>query len=56
MSDLRSAVLQTAAPAKLSDYAPRLEGSGLVQTLAAVSTQAVVRTPNDSVSLSTGRM
>ncbi len=50
VSDLRSAVLQTAAPAKLLDYAPRLEGAGLVQSLAAVSTQAVVRTPNDSVS------
>ena len=50
IDDLRAAVLQTASPTKMRDYAPRLEGSGLVQTLAAVSTQAVIRAPDDSLS------
>ena len=50
LNDIRSAVLQTAAPSKMLDYLPRNEGSGLVQPLPAISTQAVARTPNDSVS------
>ncbi len=50
LEDQRSAVVQTASPALMKDYSPNLEGSGLVQTLAAVNTQAVVRTPDDSVS------
>ena len=50
LDDLRAAVVQTAAPSKMLDYSTRLEGSGLVQALAAVNTQAVVRTPNDSLS------
>jgi len=50
VADVRSAILQTGAPTKMSDYSPRNEGSGLVQALGAVNTQAVVRTPNDSIS------
>ena len=50
IDDLRAAVLQTASPTKMRDYAPRLEGSGLVQTFAAVSTQAVLRVADDSLS------
>ncbi len=34
----------------MQDYSPRNEGSGLVQPLAAVGTQAVVRTPDESLS------
>jgi len=50
VADLRAAIVQTAAPAMLSDYSPRNEGAGLTQALAAVNTQAVVRTPDESVS------
>ncbi len=49
-ADRRAAVVQTAAPGKLTDYAPRNEGSGVVQALLAVTTEAVVRLPNDSLS------
>jgi minor extracellular serine protease Vpr len=38
----RAAVVDTADPAQLLDYAPRIEGAGLVQTVAATKTQAVV--------------
>ena len=50
VADLSSAVVQTSSPTMLPDYSPRNEGAGLVQTVAAVSTQAVMRTPDDSVS------
>jgi subtilisin family serine protease len=50
VADLSSAVVQTSSPTLMPDYSPRNEGAGLVQALAAVSTQAVVRTPDDSVS------
>ena len=38
----RAAVVDTADPLKLLDYAPRIEGAGLVQPLGATLTQAVV--------------
>lgn len=38
----RAAIVDTAAPGKLLDYTPRIEGAGLVQPLAATTTQAVV--------------
>lgn len=38
----RAAIVDTADPLQLLDYAPRIEGAGLVQPLAAVNTQAVV--------------
>jgi minor extracellular serine protease Vpr len=50
VADLRAAVVQTAAPALMPDYSPRNEGAGLTQALGAVNTQAVVRTPDESVS------
>ncbi len=50
VSDLSAAVVQTASPSLMPDYTPRNEGAGLVQVLPAVSTQAVVRTPDNSVS------
>src|SRR6185369_9792632 len=43
-------LVQTASPTLMPDYSPRNEGAGLVQPLAAVSTQAVVRMPDESVS------
>ena len=36
------AVIQASVPAKLGDYAPRLEGAGLAQAVGATRTQAVV--------------
>lgn len=48
--DQRAAIVQTASPTTMRDYSPRLEGSGMVQALAAVNTQAVVRTTDDSLS------
>jgi subtilisin family serine protease len=50
IDDLRAAIIQTASPSLLPDYSPRNEGAGLTQVLAAVSTQAVVRTPDESIS------
>ena len=50
VADLRAAVVQTASPTLMQDYPPRNEGAGLVQVLAAVTTQAVVRMPDESVS------
>ncbi len=38
----RAAVVDTADPAQLLDYAPRIEGAGLVQPVGATKTQAVV--------------
>jgi subtilisin family serine protease len=43
-----AAVAETATPAGLADFAPRLEGSGLVQPLGATRTQAVVVGGSDS--------
>ena len=48
--DQRAAIVQTASPTTMRDYSPRTEGSGMVQALAAVNTQAVVRTADDSLS------
>ena len=39
---LAAAVVETADPAQLVDYAPRIEGAGLVQPVGATRTQAVV--------------
>ncbi len=50
VADLRAAIIETAAPSLLPDYSPRNEGAGLVQALGAVTTQAVVRTPDESLS------
>ena len=49
-ADLRAAVVQTANPTLLKDYLTRNEGAGLVQAQSATLTQAVVRTPDESVS------
>jgi subtilisin family serine protease len=38
----RAALVDTADPARLLDYAPRVEGAGLVQPIGATKTQAVV--------------
>jgi subtilisin family serine protease len=38
----RAAVVDTAEPTQLLDYAPRIEGAGLVQPVGATKTQAVV--------------
>jgi len=38
----RAAVVDTADPAQLLDYTPRIEGAGLVQPVGATTTQAVV--------------
>ncbi len=43
--DLRAAITQTASPSMMQDLLQRNEGSGLVQALAATTTQAVVRLP-----------
>jgi hypothetical protein len=42
-----AAISQTAAPGKLPDYAPRIEGGGLVQPVGATSTQTVVSVAED---------
>jgi minor extracellular serine protease Vpr len=39
---LRAAVVQTASPTALPDYAPRIEGSGLVQAVGATATNVTV--------------
>jgi len=44
---LRAAILETADPGILKDYAPRLEGSGVVQPAFATATQAVAFTDCD---------
>ena len=49
-ADLRAAVVQTASPTLMHDYLTRNEGSGLVQAQFATATQAIVRTPEESVS------
>jgi minor extracellular serine protease Vpr len=48
--DQRAAVVQTASASTMRDYSPRIEGSGEVEAMAAVNTQAVVRTDDDSLS------
>jgi subtilisin family serine protease len=50
VTDLRAAIVQTAAPNLMPDYSPRNEGAGLTQALSVVNTQAVVRTPDESLS------
>ena len=54
IADLRAAVVQTASPNLMKDYALRNEGAGLVQAQSATTTQAVMRAPdgnaNDSIS------
>ena len=49
-ADLRAAVVETASPTMLQDYLPRNEGAGLVYAPYATGTQAVVRTPDESLS------
>jgi len=41
-SGVRAAVVETASPAALGDYAPRIEGSGLVQAVGATTTDVTV--------------
>ncbi len=49
-ADLRAAVVQTSSPALMQDLLQRNEGAGLAQAQAATATQAIVRTPDESVS------
>jgi minor extracellular serine protease Vpr len=51
---LTAAVVQTADPALLSDYAPRSEGAGLVQPLGATQTHAVASAGDGRNGLSFG--
>ncbi|HEX3398581.1 MAG TPA: S8 family serine peptidase [Steroidobacteraceae bacterium] len=44
---LRAAVVQTAAPTALPDFAPRIEGAGLVQPVGATGTQVTVHGDED---------
>lgn len=44
---LAAAIAQTAVPSKLPDYSARIEGSGLVQPLAATKTRTVVSVQGD---------
>jgi len=46
-SEVAAAVVETADPTKLNDYTPRIEGAGLVQTVGAARTHAVVLTPDN---------
>ena len=45
---LRASVVETASPAALPDYAPRIEGSGLVQPIGAVATQVTAHADQDT--------
>jgi minor extracellular serine protease Vpr len=45
---LRAAIVETASPAALPDYAPRIEGSGLVQPVGAVATQVTAHADQDT--------
>ena len=45
---LRAAIVETASPAALPDYAPRIEGSGLVQPIGAVATQITAHADQDT--------
>ncbi|MCK9687427.1 S8 family peptidase [Scleromatobacter humisilvae] len=49
-ADLRAAIVQTASPSMMLDLLERNEGAGLVQALGATTTQAVVRTADESAS------
>jgi minor extracellular serine protease Vpr len=44
---LRAAVVQTASPTALPDYAPRIEGAGLVQPIGATGTNVTVHGDED---------
>lgn len=44
---VRAAVVETASPAALGDYAPRIEGAGLVQAVGATSTDVTVHGTED---------
>jgi minor extracellular serine protease Vpr len=44
---LRAAVVETASPSALPDYAPRIEGAGLVQAVGATSTNVTVHGDQD---------
>jgi subtilisin family serine protease len=44
---LRAAVVETASPTALPDYAPRIEGAGLVQAVGATATQVTVHGDED---------
>ncbi len=46
-SSLRAAVVETASPTALPDYAPRIEGSGLVQAVGATTTDVTVQGDED---------
>jgi minor extracellular serine protease Vpr len=45
---LRAAVVETASPTALPDYAPRLEGAGLVQAVGATETNVTVHGDQDA--------
>jgi minor extracellular serine protease Vpr len=45
---LRAAIVETASPAALPDYSPRIEGSGLVQPVGAVATQVTAHADQDT--------
>jgi minor extracellular serine protease Vpr len=45
---LRAAIVETASPAALPDYSPRIEGSGLVQPVGAVGTQVTAHADQDT--------
>jgi minor extracellular serine protease Vpr len=53
-TQLTAAILESADPAQLADFAPRLEGSGLTQAAGAVNTQAVALGQNGNAALSFG--
>jgi minor extracellular serine protease Vpr len=44
---LREAVVETASPTALSDFAPRIEGAGLVQAVGATATNVTVHSDQD---------
>jgi minor extracellular serine protease Vpr len=46
-SSVRDAVVETASPAALNDYSPRIEGAGLVEAVGATSTDVTVRGDED---------
>jgi minor extracellular serine protease Vpr len=46
--DVRAAVVETASPTALPDYAPRIEGGGLVQAVGATATNVTVQGADSS--------
>ncbi|MEP6885439.1 MAG: S8 family serine peptidase [Gammaproteobacteria bacterium] len=48
---LRAAVVETASPTALPDYAPRIEGSGLVQAVGATATDVTAQGDDDGLGL-----